>query len=400
MSFPQANVPLNEEKEISSHPKNRPGLRTILKHTALFLATFVCVTLTGIFWVGQTAGAESYWEMWPQGALFAVLLLSFLATHEFGHYFAAVRHNIKVSLPYFIPIPVGIGTMGAVIRIEEKIRDTRKLFDVGISGPVAGFIVSLILLIYGFATLPEPSYIENFDGHEEVINHIHETGSFPEEAPDLSPEGSTIILGETLFYSFIAGFFENVPPMYEMYHYPFLFAGWLGLFFTALNLTPIGQLDGGHILYSLIGYRNHRIVARICFGILTALGGIEAIPFLYINIKGWLPGFEHLALLLWGFLLFVLIRKGFHDDHMWIAPVWAASLTASAGYLFFFAGGFEQAGSLIWAVWSFFLVYFVRLEHPPVIYEEPLSPFRRKLGWAGMVVFVLCISPTPIYFLQ
>jgi membrane-associated protease RseP (regulator of RpoE activity) len=82
----------------------------------------------GIFWVGHSANAETYWEMWPQGALFAVLLLAFLATHEFGHYFAAVYHNVKVSLPYFIPIPIGIGTMGAVIKIEEsESRDTKKL---------------------------------------------------------------------------------------------------------------------------------------------------------------------------------------------------------------------------------------------------------------------------------
>jgi hypothetical protein len=403
LSFPQSHIPQEDffDSELPESRKNKPTPWTITKHSLLFVITFLSVTFVGIFWVGHTAGAESYLEMWPQGALFAVLLLAFLATHEFGHYFAAVYHNVKVTLPYFIPIPIGIGTMGAVIKIEERIRDTKKLFDIGIAGPIAGFIVSLIILLIGFATLPGPEFIKNFEGHEEVIAYIENTGTFPETPPrPASEESAVIILGNTLLYTFLVSFFDNVPPMYEMYHYPFLFAGWLGLFFTALNLTPVGQLDGGHILYSLIGYRDHQKVARVCFGFITALGGIEAIPFMYINIEHWAPGFGYMAILLWALLLFWLLRKGFYSNYTWIAPVWALSLIASSGYLFLGGVGFEQAGSLIWVFWSFFLVFFVRIEHPPVIYEEPLSPGRRRLGWISMAVFVLCISPTPIYFLN
>lgn len=352
------------------------------------------------FWVGQSAGIESYWEMLPEGILFAGLLLAFLATHEFGHYFAAVHHKVRVSLPYFIPIPIGIGTMGAVIRIKEVIKNTKKLFDIGISGPIAGFLVSLAILIYGFASLPDPAFIGNFAGHEEILAHVEETGTFPETPPETTEENTTIFLGNTLLFSFIASFFDNVPPMYEMYHYPFLFAGWLGLFFTALNLMPIGQLDGGHILYSLIGYEKHRTVARVSFGFITALGGIEGIPFLFENVNGWAPGYGHLSIIIWALILLFLLRKAFHSDHAWIAPVWALSLVASVAYLYLGPGGFEQSGSLIWVVWSFFLVYFVKMEHPPVTYEEPLSPARRWLGWISMAVFVLCISPTPIYFLH
>lgn len=401
MPYPQTHIP-DEIPELPDKPqKNRPGLLTILKHTLLFVLTFLSVTFVGIFWVGQTAEAESYWSMWPEGALFAALLLAFLATHEFGHYFAAVYHKVKVSLPYFIPIPIGIGTMGAVIKIEEQVRDTKKLFDIGISGPIAGFIVSLIILLYGFATLPDPSFIENFAGHEEVKEYVENTGTFPDTPPlSTSEEAATIILGETLLYSFLAGFFDNVPPMYEMYHYPFLFAGWLGLFFTALNLTPVGQLDGGHILYSLIGYKKHQVVARYIFGGITALGGIEAIPFLYVAISEWMPGYGYLSLLIWAVVLLFLLRKGFHREHTWIAPVWALSLIGSVAYLYGVVGGFDQSGSLIWTFWSFFLVYFVRIEHPPVMFEQTLSPTRRKLGWISMVVFILCISPTPIYFLN
>lgn len=400
MPFPEAETQTQEIPTFKEEPKNKPGLWTILKHTGLFIATFICVTLVGMFfWVGHTASVESYWQMWPQGVLFATLLLAFLATHEFGHYFAAVYHHVKVTLPYFIPIPIGIGTMGAVIKIEERIQETKKLFDIGISGPIAGFIVSLIILMYGFMTLPEPTFIENFAGHEEVISHIQETGNFPESPPETSPENPAIVLGNTLLYSFLASFFDNVPPMYEMYHYPFLFAGWLGLFFTALNLTPVGQLDGGHILYSLIGFKNHRKVARICFGFIATLGGIEAIPFLFVNLNGWLPGYGYLSVFLWALVLLFLFRKGFRSDHTWIAPVWAVSLITSVGYLYF-SSGFTQSGSLIWVFWSFFLIYFVKMEHPPVLFERPLTPWRKRLGWISMAVFILCISPTPIYFVN
>lgn len=394
MSFPEANIP-DEDLIEPGEPKNRPGPLTILKHFVLFVATFICVMYVGIFWVGHTANAEYYTDMWPQGFLFAVLLLGFLAAHEFGHYFAGVYHKVSVSLPYFIPIPIGIGTMGAVIRIREQIKNTKKLFDIGIAGPIAGFIVSLVILVYGFATLPDPSYIENFAGHEEVIAHIEETGTFPDTPPEASEGAEVIIFGNTLLYSFLASFFDNVPPMYEMYHYPFLFAGWLGLFFTALNLMPIGQLDGGHILYSLIGYKRHRTVARLCFGGLTVLAGIEAIPFIFIQLAAWAPGYGFVAILFWAALLYFLLRKAYNRSHNWIAPMWAASLIISTGYLYI-SGGFEQLGSLIWVVWCFFLVYFVKMEHPPVTYEEPLSPGRRKLGWASMAIFLLCISPSPI----
>lgn len=401
MSFPQYNIPQEENSDIKPVKKNNPSAWTMTKHFLLFVATFICVTFVGIFWVGHTANVESYWEMWPQGAIFAALLLAFLGTHEFGHYFAAVYHNVKVTLPYFIPIPLGIGTMGAVIKIEEKIRDTKKLFDIGISGPVAGFVVSLVILIYGFSTLPDPSFVENFAGHEEVISHVQETGNFPDEAPEpQSEEAATILIGDTILFSFLASFFDNVPPMYEMYHYPFLFAGWLGLFFTALNLTPVGQLDGGHILYSLIGYKKHQRVARISFGFITALGGIEAIPFLFLSIEEWFPGYGYTSLIIWALALLFLVRKGFYGEHKWIAPVWALSLIVSIAYLYFWVGSFAQSGSLIWVVWSFFLVYFVKIEHPPVIYEQPLSPGRRRLGWISMVIFLLCISPTPIYFVN
>ncbi|HEX6981590.1 MAG TPA: site-2 protease family protein, partial [Balneolaceae bacterium] len=214
---------------------NKPDAKTILKHLALFIITFLTVSLAGAAFVGFIpsifpVSLPSLPDFY-RGMLFAGLLLSFLGVHEFGHYFAALYHKVKVTLPYFIPIPLGIGTIGAVIRIKQKINDTRKMFDVGIAGPLAGFVVSLIILLYGFSTLPDASYIQNFQGHEAVQEYVAQNGSYPDNPPK-ETNGSLLMVGNTLLYAFLASFFENVPPMWEMYHYPFLFAGWLGLFFT------------------------------------------------------------------------------------------------------------------------------------------------------------------------
>ncbi len=411
---PRPNFDLPEYQENRSGEKssgrdnpNHYDGKTIAKHTGLFLATVATVALTGASFVGFNV------SLFPlvmpalgdflRGLLFAGLLLSFLGVHEFGHFFAAMRHRVKVTLPYFIPVPLGIGTFGAVIRIKEKIDDTRKLFDVGVAGPMAGLVVSLAILLYGFATLPDPSYIQNFEGHEAVKNYVAQHGTYPEQPPEgagqqQDGEGQVLMLGNTLLYGFLAGFFENVPPMYEMYHYPFLFAGWLGLFFTALNLMPVGQLDGGHILYSLIGFRKHREVARYCFAGVTALAGIEAIPFIHTSLGDWDTAMGSMSWLIWAVILFLLLRRAFHGDLRWIMPILTLSLLATAAWLYGMVGHLETNSSLIWVFWSGFIAWFVGIEHPPSRYERRLSAGRRRLGWFSMVVFLLCISPNPLYF--
>lgn len=385
-----------------AQPKH-PDVKTILKHVGLFLLTFGCVAMAGAGFVGfqQTLfpiALPNVADTW-RGALFAVLLLGFLGVHEFGHYYAALYHKIRVTLPYFIPIPIGIGTMGAVIRIKQKINDSYKMFDVGIAGPLAGFVISLGVLLFGFATLPDPSYILNFEGHEAVKQFIQANGAYPAQPPSDAPAGGTMIIGNTLLYSFLAQFFTNVPPMWEMYHYPFLFAGWLGLFFTALNLTPVGQLDGGHILYSLIGYKKHKTVARVFFGILVTLAGIQAIPSMHLALGSWDTANGSLSLLIWAGVLFLLLRRAFRDDHKWIAPMLILSLAVSTGYLYLVVGSITTPGSLIWVVWSFFIAFLVGVEHPPALYERPLDPTRKTLGWLSMGIFILCISPNPIYLI-
>ena len=389
-------------KQENTPPKNSLDTKTILKHFGLFLLTFASVTYVGINWVGQTAVAEDIWDLVFDGMLYAALLLTFLGTHEFGHYFAAVYHNIRTSLPYFIPLPLAIGTMGAVIRIKERMDDSKKLFDIGISGPLVGFVVSLIILLYGFATLPGPEFITNFAGHDEVIAYVQEHGAYPETIIEVSGKNSqTILLGNTLLYDFLASFFDNVPPMWEMYHYPFLFAGWLGLFFTALNLTPVGQLDGGHILYALIGFKKHRIVARLFFIVLIGMGSVGALPFIHQNL---LSSFESsYGLLSWavlGVALYFIIRKAFRGHEIWTGAGWIAALSIAA-FLFYFVVGRDQAsGFTVWFVWSLFLTFLVGVEHPPAQYERKLDPVRTGLGWFSMAIFVLCISPSPMYLIS
>ncbi|MEX2478455.1 MAG: site-2 protease family protein [Gracilimonas sp.] len=386
---------LSSEEE----PKNKPDTRTKLKHLGLFLLTVFFVTMTGANFVGFDPvlfpfGIPNTVDL-LRGLLFAGLLLGFLTFHEFGHYFAAVYHKIKVTLPYYIPLPIGIGTLGAVIRIKEPIRRMHKLFDVGAAGPVAGFIVALTVLLIGFATLPEPDFVQNFAGHEELKEYVSDNGNYPDFITD-ETEGGVLTIGNTLLYGALASMFENVPPMWEMYHYPFLFAGWLGLFFTALNLMPVGQLDGGHILYSLIGYRKHKIVARIFFAFITALAGIEMIPVLQDLISNYasLPLAEWFV---WGFVLYLLMSKAFRTDQNWINGMVGLSLAMTAGYQFIFAVPDPGQASFIWLIWSFFIAFIVKVEHPPVDYEEKLSPTRQVIGWLSMLIFILCISPNPIY---
>lgn len=390
---------INSHFEILDSQQEQPGRLqklglsggTIFKHALLLVLTFISVAYTNlVFGFGiNLAGA----------LLFAVYLLLFLGIHEFGHYFASVYHRVRTTLPYFIPLPFisPIGTMGAVIRIKERVEDTIKIFDIGIAGPLAGFVVSLTLLIIGFATLPSPDFVFSFSGHEALKEFIYQFHTFPKH-PLTENNGQVLMLGNTLLYSLLASFFKNVPPMWEMYHYPLLFAGWLGLFFTALNLTPIGQLDGGHIVYALLGHENHKRVARGFFGILTVLSGLGVIPMLVAEFTQYGTKYAPLAWAAWAIILFFMLRKAYKNEHNWIAPVWGSSLIITALIIYFLIGMNENNGYTVWLVWALFVMFLVKIEHPPVIIERPLTRSRIILGWVSMLILILCISPNPMYF--
>lgn len=176
---------------------------------------------------------------WASGAAFAATLMAILVCHEAGHYVVGRRHGVAISLPYFIPLPpqISIGTMGAVIRMDEPISDRNALFDVGAAGPIAGLVVAIPLLVIGL--------------------HLSELGP---PTPDGLIEGNSILyvaLKYAVFGRWLPG--DGV----DVLLHPMAFAGWVGLLITMINLMPIGQLDGGHVARAAIGGAHERWSARL-----------------------------------------------------------------------------------------------------------------------------------------
>lgn len=392
-------------KQKRDEPRDRYWL-----HVLLFIVTLVSTVIAGGQWVGRTALYELAdptrpWtlilntEFLLDGFRFGGSLLLFLTVHEFGHYFAARYHGIRTSLPFYIPtMTLGLGTLGAVIRIREPIPTTRKLFDVGVGGPLAGFAVALGLLIFALATLPDPSYVMDLDGHEELKQYVQQFGTYPRLSMDLSaPDGNsfTILVGQTPLYWLLTQFFADVPPMDEMYHYPILFAGWMGLFFTALNLLPVGQLDGGHILFSLVGHKWHARLARGFIVLLLVSGSIgfvdDFFPTLFAmsEIAGRLGWF-----ILAGILYFYLSRV-FNGRHRFIAPLLFGiiSVTVAAQYDKELFSGFGYAG---WFIWCLLIIFLIKVEHPPVLQPQKLTRGRKALAILSILIFLLCFSFAPL----
>lgn len=395
----------------SWRPRERPPRERYGLHALLFVLTLASTTYAGALLVGRL---ELYLREAPffvlgglpvtatlllDGLRFGGALLLFLTVHEFGHYFAARRHGIDVSLPYYIPFPFnGIGTFGAVIRIREPIPSPRKLFDVGAAGPLAGFVVALGLLLYALATLPPPSYLFDQPGHEALKAFIEAHGRFPREMlEEPGADGTmTILIGQTPLFWLLSQLFPHVPPMYEMYHYPLLFAGWLGLFFTALNLLPIGQLDGGHVLYTLVGPRWHARLARGFVLLLLLSGGIGLMADPAAVLGAWGGWAEPLAWVGLAALLYAFLSRIFHGDHRRVAPALLALMVLTA--LAVVVGpAATQYGYVGWLLFGALVVFLIRVDHPPVLYHEPLTPARRWLGYLCLLIFVLCFSIKPIY---
>jgi hypothetical protein len=374
----------------------------------LFALTLASTIYAGATWVNRVLyyqahpetlsllGLEMNTAWLIDGLRYAIPLLGFLTVHEFGHYFAARFHRIRTSLPYYIPFPYnGIGNFGAVIRIREPIPRTRVLFDVGVAGPLAGFVVAFGVLLFAFATLPPPEYLLDLPGHEALKDHIQQHGSFPAVPPEPAPNATVIVVGQTPLYWVLSQFFAHVPPMHEMYHYPVLFAGWLGLFFTALNLLPVGQLDGGHVLYALFGHTWHRRLARAFVLVLLFSGGLGFVQDVRPTLAEygtWGAGLTWplLALVLYGYLYRI-----FGGNHATIAPALGGLLAtvAAAGWIAPLAASLGYTG---WLLWTLLIVFFIRVEHPPVQRSEPLTPTRRLLGYVAIAIFLLCFSIQPL----
>ena len=264
----------------------RPGASNPWINLLLFAATLISVLLAGALTEASVGANDSsvlgflmaLLRALPSGLPFAASLLAILLAHEFGHYLAARYHKTAVSLPYFLPFPLSIfGTMGAFIRLKQPPRNRRVLLDIGIAGPLAGLVVAVPVLLIGLALsqverLPSTPALAGTGSLIEGNSILYllakylVTGQFlpaPESYGGMSPVLywlRYVIIGRPLPYG----------AMDVMLH-PVAWAGWAGILVTALNLIPAGQLDGGHVLYVLLGDRASRIMPFVVVG-LVGLG--------------------------------------------------------------------------------------------------------------------------------
>ncbi|NWF49610.1 MAG: site-2 protease family protein [Ignavibacteriaceae bacterium] len=314
--------------EVAKRPKQNYVL-----HLSLFLVTFVTTTIAGADWISGFGGPYEV-DYLVIGLPYSLSILFILATHEFGHFFAAKIHKVDSTLPYFIPFPslpgfLNFGTLGAVIKTRSRINSNRAMFDIGVAGPIAGFIASLIVLIYGFMNVPG----------EEYILRIH-----PDYfSPDYGKGALALTFGDNILFLSLKALFVSgqqfFPPMSEIYHYPYLCVGWFGLFVTAMNLIPVGQLDGGHLSYTMFGAKNHFKISVIGFSILFILGTLGIVEsFMDVNTYfGW------------------------------------------SGWLF----------------WALVLYFIIKLKHPPVYDNIPIDFKRKVIGYFTYIILIISFTPTP-----
>lgn len=318
-----------ERKYVNLHRKDRKKF-SFLVNILLFLLTFFSVTLAGVGWNNTDPYQLDNFSI---GLTYAILLLSIITFHEFGHYFAARIHKIDVTLPYYIPFPFlflnPFGTMGAVIKMRSANHSRKSLFDVGIAGPIAGWVVSIIIIAVGFFNLPPIDFL--YQIHPEYTNSGIPT------------------TGLTFGYNLVFLFFEKIvslnskvfiPPMNEIYHYPYLCAGWFGLLITSLNMMPVGQLDGGHISYTMFGEKS-KYIGYTVFYLLVFFGVLGVLPLIGINLN---------------------------------------------------------IGSLNWLVWALLILFVIKIKHPPVCSDltQPLGTKRLVLGWFSYFIFFVSFCPIPI----
>jgi membrane-associated protease RseP (regulator of RpoE activity) len=313
-------------------------------HITLFLLSVFTTTIAGVAWAGYDPFDL---QNFHHGLMYGTMLLLFLTNHEFGHFIVARLNNVSATLPFYIPFPgmllVGpnFGTFGAVIKTRSRIPSRRVMFDIGVAGPIAGFIVCIAILAVGFMTLPGIEYLQSI--HPGYPNN-------PVAGPELS-------FGKTLLYSLFENIFAKpgayLPPMTEMYHYPLLCVGWFGLFVTALNLLPIGQLDGGHLVYGMFGSKIHSIVGKVTALVLFLISIPDSVNTLAVS--------------------------GMFEMPTWLQPL-------------------VIEGGSTWFVWAIIASFLMRYKHPPSEDESKLDPTRFAVGLLTILIFILCFTPSPLVF--
>jgi membrane-associated protease RseP (regulator of RpoE activity) len=263
----------------------RPRVTNPWWNILLFIATLISVMFTGAT-LSPEAGLEAFsirsfqdvLDLLVMGLPFAVSLLTILGAHEFGHYLVGRYHKVRVTLPYFIPFPLSLlGTLGAFINIQEPPRNRRVLFDISVAGPLAGLVFAIPILIYGLTqsqldqipTVVAQGMTFTIEGNS-ILYLLSKKLVFNQWLPIPADYG-----GLAPFLYWVKYFFTGRPlPLggIDVMISPIVWAGWAGLLVTCLNLIPAGQLDGGHILSTLIGHKRMSRLLPVIVLVLAALG--------------------------------------------------------------------------------------------------------------------------------
>jgi membrane-associated protease RseP (regulator of RpoE activity) len=281
-------------------------------NVGLLLATTLSTLVVGATqWYGipLSAGPVAWLEAWP----FPAAVLGVLGIHELGHYVMSRYHGVDASLPYFIPFPTFIGSMGAVIRMRGRIPNRRALFDIGAAGPLAGLVATVVVTAIGLQLDPLPV----------------------QEASAAAAEGARIEFNNFPLLVIVAELTGTAEQLADGLVHPVVFGGWVGMLVTLLNLLPVGQLDGGHIVRAMVGRRQETLAAAV-------------------------PG-----------LLFAL-----------------------AGYLYLVRDGINSVG--IWALWGVFAVGLAYAGPANPVDDSPIDRRRFLLGVVTFLLGVLCFRPVPI----
>lgn len=329
----------------------------------LFAVTFASCVVAGTIWALKDATQV---ENWHYGVQYAVLILTFLTAHEFGHYFAARFHGVKTSLPYYLPFPfiaeLSFGTFGAVIRLRSQINSRKVLFDIGAAGPISGFVVCLVFMIYGLNILPDLA--------GTGLSHSEHLYSFARQSIFYN-----LYFGDNLFFELARYLFDSgsrqVPAMNKVYFYPYLNVAWFGLFVTSLNMLPMGQLDGGHIIYAMFGKWVHRLIGKIVWWALLALGLLSLINIFYQLVGEYRDTF-----------FFSYFWENYQSELWHLTHDYAIIGEAWAG----------------WLLWAAMTRFFMKLGHPVAFQDEPLGTARMLIGWLAIGIFVLSFTWNGIYY--
>ena len=277
---------MEEEKESAGVEELRPPSFSLKKNIWINILLFI-VTVFTTFFVGISLSINYLYSEAlskdtqlsvsmdmirdPQviglSIIYVVVLLGILLGHELGHFFACRFYGINATLPYFIPAPTLIGTLGAFIKIKSPITRKNQLFDIGVSGPLVGFILAVPAVIYGLTL-------------SKAVPPIPQEGEF------------VFVFGEPLIMKIMGTLiFKDIPSDYNVFLHPIAFAGWVGILVTSFNLFPVGQLDGGHVSYALLGKKSRQI------------GHFLLVVFIVMGFLFWIGWF------VWAFLLLFLGLK-------------------------------------------------------------------------------------------